>query len=75
MFALATIAALALWVVRRRASRVLSREERLQRAKRAIRQAVGEDPRRRRGSLRGKGGGGDYTHALDASTVSDGGAP
>jgi hypothetical protein len=71
--ALAAIAALAVWIVRQRASPALSREKRLQQANRAIRQIARENRQIRRGGLRGKGGGGDYTRAQDASTVGDGG--
>ncbi|MFE9654935.1 hypothetical protein [Micromonospora sp. NPDC006431] len=59
---------------RRRASSLAdSRQMKLATARKAIRQSARESRRHRRGSLRGKGGGGDEGQALDAGVTSESG--
>lgn len=61
---------------RRRAARLDDRQAGLDSARKAIRQSARETRKRRRGSLRGKGGGGDQNLASDAGSTSDsGGTP
>jgi hypothetical protein len=71
------VAAVIAFVVmrRRRARRILDRDERLAAARRATRQIAWDRTRERRGSLRGKGGGGNDGRAPDAGVGTDGGMP
>ncbi|PZF84289.1 hypothetical protein C1I99_30505 [Micromonospora deserti] len=62
-------------IQRRRASRVLDQEEQLRLARRAVQQIARETRRTKRGSLRGKGGGGDEGLSRDAAYGSEGGTP
>ncbi|MEH1164642.1 hypothetical protein V6V47_04555 [Micromonospora sp. CPCC 205539] len=61
------------WLRRVRASRVVDRAEQLRLARRATQKITRQTRRTRRGSLRGKGGGGDPGLSHDAASGSDGG--
>ncbi|MEU0552276.1 hypothetical protein [Micromonospora sp. NPDC005979] len=81
LLALSLLVVLALVVVvalrrRRRVARMDGRQAGLDSARKAIRQSARETRTRRRGSLRGKGGGGDQNLTFDAASTSDsGGTP
>ncbi|MFI5925427.1 hypothetical protein ACIA3K_05530 [Micromonospora sp. NPDC051543] len=73
---LVLVLALVVFVALRRRRRVARSDDRqagLDSARKAIRQSARETRKRRRGSLRGKGGGGDQNLASDAGVTSDSG--